>query len=77
MVDWLRLAAQRGTRVLVGDPGRAYLPSGMTCLATYHVTTSRELENAEIKHVGRLHVFGRREGGSGGSTAAQLVRPAV
>jgi predicted nicotinamide N-methyase len=49
MVGWLRLAAERGTRVLVGDPGRAYLPSGMTCLATYRVSTSLELENAEIK----------------------------
>lgn len=49
MIAWLRLAADRGTRVLVGDPGRAYLPSGMTCLATYHVTTSRELENADVK----------------------------
>ena len=49
MIAWLRLAADRGTRVLVGDPGRAYLPSGMTCLATYRVTTSRELENAEVK----------------------------
>ena len=49
MIAWLRLAADRGTRILVGDPGRAYLPSGMTCLARYRVTTSRELENAELK----------------------------
>ncbi len=49
MVAWLRLAAERGTRVLIGDPGRTYLPSGMSCLATYRVTTSRELEDAEVK----------------------------
>lgn len=49
MVGWLRRAAERGTHVLVGDPGRAYLPSGMTCLATYRVSTSRELENTEVK----------------------------
>lgn len=49
MVDWLRLAAARGTRVLVGDPGRRYLPSGMSLLAAYRVRTSHELEDAEMK----------------------------
>ncbi len=47
--DWLRLAARSGTRVLVGDPGRTYLPSGLERLATYRVRTSREIESAEIK----------------------------
>ncbi len=27
MLDWLRLAARSGTRVLLGDPGRTYLPT--------------------------------------------------
>jgi predicted nicotinamide N-methyase len=49
MVDWLRLAAGSGTRVLLGDPGRAYLPSDVIHLASYRVNTSRELEDAEIK----------------------------
>jgi predicted nicotinamide N-methyase len=49
MLDWLRLAARRGTRVLVGDPGRTYLPPGLERLATYRVRTSREIEDAEIK----------------------------
>jgi predicted nicotinamide N-methyase len=49
MLDWLGLAADRGTRVLVGDPGRTYLPPGLTRLADYQVRTSRELEEAEIK----------------------------
>jgi predicted nicotinamide N-methyase len=52
MLDWLRLAARRGTRVLVGDPGRTYLPPGLERLATYRVRTSRELEDAEIKESG-------------------------
>jgi predicted nicotinamide N-methyase len=51
MVDWLRLAAARGTRVLVGDPGRRYLPPGMSPLAAYRVRTSHELEDAEMKDV--------------------------
>lgn len=49
MFDWLRLAARRGTRVLVGDPGRRYLPPGLERLAVYHVRTSREIEDAETK----------------------------
>ena len=49
MLDWLLLAARRGTRVLIGDPGRTYLPPGLERLAAYRVRTSRELENAEIK----------------------------
>jgi predicted nicotinamide N-methyase len=49
MVEWLQLAASRGTRVLVGDPGRRYLPPGMSLLASYRVRTSHELEDAEIK----------------------------
>jgi predicted nicotinamide N-methyase len=49
MLDWLRLAARRGIRVLVGDPGRTYLPPGLERLAAYRVRTSRELEDAEIK----------------------------
>src|SRR3954469_3842633 len=30
MVGWLTIAARSGTRVLIGDPGRAYLPAGLT-----------------------------------------------
>jgi predicted nicotinamide N-methyase len=49
MLDWLRAAAGAGARVLIGDPGRAYLPPGLARLATYRVRTSLELEDAEIK----------------------------
>lgn len=49
MIDWLRVAARRGTRVLIGDPGRTYLPPDLERLATYRVRTSLEIENAEIK----------------------------
>jgi predicted nicotinamide N-methyase len=49
MIEWLRLAARDGTRVLVGDPGRTYLPVGLERLAGYRVRTSHELENSEIK----------------------------
>ena len=49
MLEWLRLAARSGTRVLLGDPGRTYLPAGLERLASYRVRTSRELEDAETK----------------------------
>jgi len=46
IVAWLRAAASAGVRVLVGDPGRRYLPADLQVLATYRVRTSREIEEA-------------------------------
>jgi predicted nicotinamide N-methyase len=54
MIEWLRAASARGTRVLLGDLGRRYLPPGLARVATYEVRTSLELENEPIK---RSHVF--------------------
>jgi predicted nicotinamide N-methyase len=48
----LREAAGRGLRVLVGDPGRTYLPPDLVLLATYRVRTSRELEPDEALPAG-------------------------
>ena len=40
----------QGATVLVGDPGRAYLPKDrMTVCAEYEVPVIRDLEDAEIK----------------------------
>ena len=42
--------ARRGGLVLLGDPGRAYLPShGLHERARYLVPTSRELEDRESR----------------------------
>ena len=49
MLAWLRLAASTGTRVLVGDPGRAWFPADLVRIGTYEVTTSRELEATETR----------------------------
>ncbi|WP_457105701.1 class I SAM-dependent methyltransferase [Methylobacterium sp. P5_C11] len=54
---WLTGLQARGVAVLIGDPGRTYLPRDrLDCLATYEVPVSRSLEDAEIKrsHVWRL-----------------------
>jgi predicted nicotinamide N-methyase len=50
VLAWLRQAHERGTRVLLGDPGRSYFPrDGLARLAEYRVPTTRELEDHEVK----------------------------
>jgi predicted nicotinamide N-methyase len=58
VVVWLEALARRGARVLVGDPGRSYLPrERLEALATYEVPVTRTLEDADIK---RTSVWGFR-----------------
>lgn len=46
LVAWLRRCAAEGALVLLGDPGRAYLPkTGLEELARYTVPTPLELED--------------------------------
>ena len=48
--EWLLKAHQSGVLVLIGDPGRSYLPKEkLTKLAEYDVPVTRDLEDAEIK----------------------------
>jgi predicted nicotinamide N-methyase len=50
---WLEAAHRRGVRVLIGDPGRAYLPrEGLEPLALYEVAVTRELEDREVRSTG-------------------------
>ncbi|MEU7866759.1 50S ribosomal protein L11 methyltransferase [Dactylosporangium sp. NPDC049140] len=50
MLDYLRRAARGGSTVLVGDPGRAYLPrEHLTLLAEYDVPVPQTLEDAPVK----------------------------
>jgi predicted nicotinamide N-methyase len=47
LLAWLRA---QDALTLLGDPGRSYFPkSGVEKLATYHVQTTRELEDREIR----------------------------
>lgn len=49
-ITWFRLLAAQGVEVLLGDPGRAYLPkTGLTQAARYDVPTSLDLEDREIR----------------------------
>jgi predicted nicotinamide N-methyase len=53
VLSWLKVAHDRGTRVLIGDPGRSYFPrTGLVRLAEYQVETTRELEDMAVKRTG-------------------------
>jgi predicted nicotinamide N-methyase len=50
VIPWLRSLAGAGVTILMGDPGRAYLPAqGLVEVASYDVPTSRELEDRELR----------------------------
>ncbi len=50
VLPFLRRAAGRGSLVLVGDPGRAYLPAeGMIRQATYEVPVVESLESVPVR----------------------------
>lgn len=53
LLAWLRAQAARGCDVLVGDPGRSYLPKdALEKIAEYEVPTTKMLEDAEVKRTG-------------------------
>ncbi|MGB5093328.1 MAG: methyltransferase [Parvibaculum sp.] len=48
---WLRSLVARGALVLIGDPGRTYLPRhGMEKIVAYAVKTTRELEDMDVRN---------------------------
>ncbi|CAO4170229.1 class I SAM-dependent methyltransferase [Methylorubrum populi] len=48
--SWLGDLHRQGRTVLIGDPGRSYLPrERLIAVATYEVPVTRDLEDAEIK----------------------------
>jgi predicted nicotinamide N-methyase len=56
-LPWLRSARDRGIDVIVGDPGRRYLPTdALDELACYDVRTTTELEDLELKQ-GRVYAL--------------------
>jgi len=71
MHRWLRRASAAGVTVLVGDPGRAYLPADLVRIGTYEVDSTREIEDATRK---RASVFTLP---SAGSTTSPSDPPAA
>jgi predicted nicotinamide N-methyase len=50
LVPWFSSLRRRGADILVGDPGRSYLPMDrMQALAVYQVPVTRALEDADVK----------------------------
>ena len=65
VLPWLRRAQERGIDILVGDPGRRYLPiEDLIELASYDVRTTTELEDLAQKQ-GRVYAL--RQAPAGGS----------
>lgn len=53
LLAWLRAEEARGACVLIGDPGRTYLPKdALERVAEYAVPTIRALEDSEVKRTG-------------------------
>lgn len=50
VIAWLRALAAAGKTVIIGDPGRSYLPrTGLTALARYVVPTISDVEDTDSK----------------------------
>ena len=48
---WLQALSARGCTVLIGDPGRNYLPKdGLERMISYAVKTTRELEDSDVRN---------------------------
>lgn len=57
VLPWLRRARGQGIDVLVGDPGRRYLPTAeLVELATYDIRTTTDLEDLDHKQ-GRVYAL--------------------
>ena len=71
VIPWLRRARDRRIDVLLGDPGRRYLPiDELVELACYDVRTTTELEDLELKQ-GRVYAFAPRSGRT--SVASRVI----
>jgi predicted nicotinamide N-methyase len=65
VLAWLTRHANAGALVLIGDPGRAYLPrSGLQEVGCYPVPTPLDLEDQEIRDTGVLRVLPRFDPGT-------------
>ena len=50
VIGWFRGLARDGVLVIIGDPGRAYVPkTGLEALAKFAVPTSLDLEDREVR----------------------------
>jgi predicted nicotinamide N-methyase len=58
VIPWLRDLAGSGVTVLLGDPGRAYLPAqDLVEVGRYDVPTTKELEDRELRRTRVLRLM--------------------
>lgn len=51
LLPWLRALKAKGAKVLMGDPGRFYLPKmGLTPVAKYHAPTTGIMEDSDLRN---------------------------
>ena len=51
ITHWFQDLSRQGTRVLIGDPGRTYLPkTGLNRIISYSVQTSSSLEDTDVRN---------------------------
>ena len=73
VLPWLQRARSRGVEVLVGDPGRRYLPTReLVELASYGVATTTDLEDLEHRQ-GRVYAL-RPAGDSPGPQPPHIAK---
>jgi hypothetical protein len=73
VLPWLQGAGAAGIAVIVGDPGRRYLPTdALVELAVYKVRTSTELEDLDHKE-GRAYALRPADGGARGRGAHDIA----
>ena len=73
VLPWLHRARDRGIDVLIGDPGRRYLPAAeLVELATYDVRTTTELEDLALKQ-GRVYALRPAAENAPGSTVTRMM----
>ncbi len=66
VLPWLRRAEDRGIDILVGDPGRRFLPvADLVEVAAYDVRTTSELEDLAHRRA-RVYTLRPMSGGAGG-----------
>lgn len=74
---WFDALAAKGTAIVVGDPGRFYLPTGRVVRqAVYEVPVTRVLEDADVKRTTVWRWRGPGEDGAGEDGAEREREPA-
>lgn len=66
VLPWIRQLAANGKDVLIGDPGRFYLPKmGLRRIAKYHAPTTSLMEDSDLRNAQVWTIYAESLGGAG------------